>query len=49
MLNKYIEHSRNRSYMVGIERDRLRVKETAEGFIPNLYDRDFELYPNKLG
>ena len=29
MLNKYIEHIRNRSYMVGIERDRLRVNEPA--------------------
>jgi hypothetical protein len=34
MLIDYIEHSRNHSYMSGIERDRLRVKETAEVFTP---------------
>ena len=34
MINGYIEHSRNRSYMSGIERDKLRIKETAEVFTP---------------
>ena len=34
MLSKFIEHSRNHSYMSGIERDKLRVKETAEVFTP---------------
>ena len=34
MLDNFIEHSRNRSYMSGIERDKLRVKETAEVFTP---------------
>jgi len=34
MIKQYIEHSRNRSYMSGIERDKLRIKETAEVFTP---------------
>ena len=34
MIKEYIEHSRNRSYMSGIERDKLRIKETAEVFTP---------------
>jgi hypothetical protein len=34
MINEYINHSRNHSYMSGIERDKLRVKETAEVFTP---------------
>jgi hypothetical protein len=34
MFNKFIEHSREHSYMSGIERDKLRVKETAEVFTP---------------
>jgi hypothetical protein len=33
-MNKYIEHSRNREYMSGVERDKLRVKQTAEVFTP---------------
>ena len=33
-MDNFIEHSRNRSYMSGIERDKLRVKETAEVFTP---------------
>ena len=33
-LSNYIEHARNREYMSGIERDRLRVKQTAEVFTP---------------
>ena len=31
-LSKYISHSRNREYMSGIERDKLRVKFTSEVF-----------------
>ena len=34
MIKEYIEHSRNRSYMSGIERDKLRVKQTGEVFTP---------------
>ena len=34
MIQRYIEHSRNHSYMSGIERDKVRVKETAEVFTP---------------
>jgi hypothetical protein len=33
-LNNYIEHARNREYMSGVERDKLRVKQTAEVFTP---------------
>jgi len=33
-LSNYIEHARNREYMSGIDRDRLRVKQTAEVFTP---------------
>ena len=33
-MNKYIEHTRNREYMSGVERDKLRVKQTAEVFTP---------------
>ena len=36
MLDKYINHCRNHSYMSGIERDKLRVKKTAEIFTPTL-------------
>lgn len=36
MIQEYIEHSRNREYMSGIERDKLRVKQTAEVFTPTL-------------
>jgi len=32
MLKFYIEHARNRGYMSGVERDKLRVKQTAEVF-----------------
>ena len=31
-LSNYISHSRNREYMIGIERDKLRVKATSEVF-----------------
>jgi len=34
MINEYIDHSRNHSYMSGVECDKLRVKETAEVFTP---------------
>ena len=34
ILTNYINHSRNHSYMSGIERDNLRVKKTAEVFTP---------------
>ena len=34
MIREYISHSRNHSYMSGIERNNLRVKETAEVFTP---------------
>ena len=34
MLYNYINYSRNFEYMSGIERDKLRVKETAEVFTP---------------
>lgn len=33
-LSNYIEHARNREYMSGIDRDKLRVKQTAEVFTP---------------
>jgi len=32
MLKLYIEHARSRGYMSGVERDKLRVKQTAEVF-----------------
>ena len=34
MLNQYKDHIRNRPYMSGIDRDKLRVKKTAEVFTP---------------
>jgi hypothetical protein len=34
MLNNYILHTRNREYMSGVERDKHRVKQTAEVFTP---------------
>ena len=34
MLNKAIHHARNREYMSGIDRDKTRVKATAEVFTP---------------
>lgn len=33
-LQRYIDHTRNHTYMSGIERDKLRVKATAEVFTP---------------
>ena len=34
MINDYINHIRNRVYMSGIDRDKLRIKKTAEVFTP---------------
>jgi hypothetical protein len=34
MINECIDHIRNRPYMSGIERDKIRVKETEEIFTP---------------
>ena len=34
MISTYIELVRNREYMSGVDRDRLRVKQTAEVFTP---------------
>ena len=33
-MNDYIEHTRNREYMSGVDRDKLRIKQTAEVFTP---------------
>jgi hypothetical protein len=33
-VKKYIEHTRGREYMSGVERDKLRIKQTAEVFTP---------------
>ena len=33
MIN-YIQHTRDRKYMSGVERDKLRIKQTAEIFTP---------------
>lgn len=55
MFKQYIEHSRNHSYMSGVERDKLRVKKTAEVFTPTelvqeildrLEEQDSELFQN---
>jgi hypothetical protein len=35
-MNNYIQHARNREYMSGVERDKLRIKQTAEVFTPTL-------------
>jgi len=34
ILYNYIEHCRNREYMSGVERDKHRIKQTAEVFTP---------------
>ena len=34
MLDKYIDHCRNHSYMSGIDRAKLRVKQNGEVFTP---------------
>jgi hypothetical protein len=36
MLTQYINHVRDREYMSGVERDKHRVKQTAEVFTPTL-------------
>ena len=36
-LTNYINHARNFDYMSGIDRDRLRQKETAEVFTPTCF------------
>jgi len=55
MIKEYISHSRNHSYMSGIERDKLRVKKTAEVFTPTpkaqemldgLEEQDSEIFLN---
>ena len=51
MINEYIEHSRNRVYMSGVERDKLRIKQTAEIFTPtsmvqNMLNELEEVSPN---
>lgn len=33
-MNNYIDHTRNREYMSGVDRDKLRIKQTAEVFTP---------------
>jgi hypothetical protein len=33
-MQNYIEHTRNRKYMSGVERDKHRIKQTAEVFTP---------------
>lgn len=35
MLENYKQHIRNRTYMSGVDRDKLRIKQTAEVFTPN--------------
>lgn len=50
MINEYIEYTRNREYMSGVERDKLRIKQTAEIFTPTslvkeILDRLEELDP----
>lgn len=34
ILIDYMSHSRDRGYMLGVERDKLRIKQTAEVFTP---------------
>ena len=34
MIKDYISHARTRDYMSGVERDKLRIKQTAEVFTP---------------
>jgi len=55
MIKEYVNHSINYSYMSGIERDKLRVKETAEVFTPTplvqemldkLEEQNSELFSN---
>ncbi len=51
ILSNYINHSRNFDYMSGIERERLRVKETHEIFTPTylsqqILDEEEQTSPN---
>ena len=49
MIKEYIEHSRNHSYMSGIERDKLRIKQTAEVFTPTYKVQELlDEYPREL-
>lgn len=49
MINEYIEHSRNHSYMSGIERDKLRIKQTAEVFTPTYKVQELlDEFPHEL-
>jgi hypothetical protein len=59
MLDKYIDHCRNHSYMSGVERAKLRVKQNGEIFTPTeltidsvdkLEERDYTLFkdPKKV-
>ena len=36
-MNNYIEHTRNREYMSGVDRDKLRIKQTAEVFYTKFF------------
>jgi hypothetical protein len=58
LLNNYIEYTRNREYMSGVDRDKLRIKQTAEVFtqtklvqemLDKLEEQDSTLFsdPNK--
>ena len=49
-MNNYIDHCRNREYMSGVERDKLRIKHTAEIFTPTslvheMLDKIEQQYP----
>ena len=49
MIKGYIEHSRNHSYMSGIDRDKLRIKQTAEVFTPTYKAQELlDEYPQEL-
>lgn len=48
MLSEVIDHIRNRSYMSGVERDRVRVKATGEVFTPTpLVQEILDQLPNE--
>ena len=48
-LSNYIEHARNRVHMSGIDRDKLRVKQTAEIFTPTpLVQEMLDKLPHEL-
>lgn len=49
MIQEYIEHARNFEYMSGIERDKLRIKQTAEVFTPTeLVQQMLDEFPQQL-